>query len=186
MLKERERRPGSNGKNRTEKAQEGFAFRRLTLLRRRNPAGRLSLCPVPMRRRRISTIWSDADLRLRLYLARGRRADEIQFEKVRSYADIQDGMKMAREEIFGPLPSIIKFRDIDEVIARANKTTYGLAVAIWTRDIGKGHAIAGNVRAGTIWGGGFDVFDVAAPFGDSSGPESAARRANTPSSSPQK
>jgi 4-amino-4-deoxy-L-arabinose transferase-like glycosyltransferase len=67
--------------------------------------------------------------------------------------------------IFGPVMSIIKFRDIGDVVQRANRTEYGLAAAVWTRDIGKAHAIADNVRAGTVWINCYDVFDAAAPFG---------------------
>jgi aldehyde dehydrogenase (NAD+) len=61
--------------------------------------------------------------------------------------------------------SIIKFKDIEEVVERANNTTYGLAAGVWTRDIAKVHAIAHNVRAGTVWVNCYDVFDAAAPFG---------------------
>ena len=75
-------------------------------------------------------------------------------------------MKIAREEIFGPVMSIIKFKSIDEVSRPAsNRTMYGLAAAVWTRDIGKAHAIANRVRAGTVWVNCYDVFDAAAPFG---------------------
>jgi aldehyde dehydrogenase (NAD+) len=61
--------------------------------------------------------------------------------------------------------SIIRFKDMSDVIARANRTMYGLAAAVWTRDIGKAHAIANSVRAGTVWVNCYDVFDAAAPFG---------------------
>jgi aldehyde dehydrogenase (NAD+) len=81
------------------------------------------------------------------------------------FGNVKDEMKIAREEIFGPVMSILKFREIDEVIARANSTRYGLAAAVWTRDIAKAHAIANNVKAGTVWVNSFDVFDPAAPFG---------------------
>ncbi len=81
------------------------------------------------------------------------------------FADVQDNMKIAQEEIFGPVMSIIKFKDLDEVIQRANTTMYGLAAAVWTRDITKAHAIANNVRAGTIWVNCYNVIDAAAPFG---------------------
>jgi aldehyde dehydrogenase (NAD+) len=81
------------------------------------------------------------------------------------FANVQDEMKIAREEIFGPVMSIIKFHNLDEVIDRANNTTYGLAAAVWTRDIAKAHAIADNVKAGTVWVNCFHVFDAAAPFG---------------------
>jgi aldehyde dehydrogenase (NAD+) len=81
------------------------------------------------------------------------------------FSDVQDGMKIAEEEIFGPVLSIIKFKSMDEVIERANRSMYGLAAAVWTRDINKAHAIANNVRAGTVWVNCYDVFDAAAPFG---------------------
>ena len=81
------------------------------------------------------------------------------------FCDVEDNMKIAEEEIFGPVQSIIKFKDIDEVIERANRTVYGLAAGVWTRDIGKAHAIAHGVRAGTVWVNCYDVFDAAAPFG---------------------
>lgn len=81
------------------------------------------------------------------------------------FADVRDDMKIAQEEIFGPVMSIIKFKEIDEVIQRANNTIYGLAAAVWTKDITKAHAIANKVRAGTVWVNCYDVFDPAAPFG---------------------
>jgi aldehyde dehydrogenase (NAD+) len=81
------------------------------------------------------------------------------------FADVRDDMKIAEEEIFGPVMSIIKFRDMDELVDRANKTMYGLAAGVWTRDIGKAHAIANSVRAGTVWVNCYDVFDAGAPFG---------------------
>jgi aldehyde dehydrogenase (NAD+) len=81
------------------------------------------------------------------------------------FADVKDEMKIAQEEIFGPVMSIMKFTDMDDLIERANKTIYGLAAAVWTRDIGKAHTIANSVRAGTVWVNCYDVFDAAAPFG---------------------
>jgi aldehyde dehydrogenase (NAD+) len=81
------------------------------------------------------------------------------------FADVQDEMKIAQEEIFGPVMSVMKFKDVDELVDRANKTIYGLAAAVWTRDISKAHRIANDVRAGTVWVNCYDVFDAAAPFG---------------------
>lgn len=81
------------------------------------------------------------------------------------FADVQDEMQIAQEEIFGPVMSIIKFKDLDEVIERANKTIYGLAAGVWTKDISKALAIANNVRAGTVWVNCYHAFDMAAPFG---------------------
>src|SRR5438105_6983451 len=81
------------------------------------------------------------------------------------FADVSDDMKIACEEIFGPVMSIIPFKDIDEVITRGNRTMYGLAAAVWTRDIAKAHRLAAELRAGTVWINCYDVFDAAAPFG---------------------
>jgi aldehyde dehydrogenase (NAD+) len=74
-------------------------------------------------------------------------------------------MKLAREEIFGPVMSVIPFNNLDEVIARANRTKYGLAAAVWTRDIKKALGVANSVRAGTIWVNCYNVLDTRAPFG---------------------
>ena len=101
----------------------------------------------------------------RLVCGGGSVGDRGYFVEPTVFADVKDDMTIAREEIFGPVMSIIKFRDIDEVVQRANHTEYGLAAAVWTRDIGKAHTIANSVRAGTVWINCYDVFDAAAPFG---------------------
>ena len=81
------------------------------------------------------------------------------------FTEVNDEMSIARDEIFGPVLSILPFKDTDEIIARANNTYYGLAAAVWTRDVQKAHKVAASVRAGTIWVNCYDVFDAAAPFG---------------------
>jgi aldehyde dehydrogenase (NAD+) len=81
------------------------------------------------------------------------------------FSDVRDDMKISQEEIFGPVMSIIPFKSLDEVIERANRTTYGLAAAVWSRDIGKAHAVANGVRAGTVWVNCYNVLDTRAPFG---------------------
>jgi aldehyde dehydrogenase (NAD+) len=81
------------------------------------------------------------------------------------FSDVQDDMKIAREEIFGPVMSVIPFKDMDEAIARANRTDYGLAAGVWTSDIKKAHAVASGVRAGTVWVNCYHVLDTRAPFG---------------------
>ena len=74
-------------------------------------------------------------------------------------------MTIAREEIFGPVLAAIEFGDVDEAIARANDSTYGLAAAVWTRDIKKAHHVARCLQAGTVWINTYNVYDTAAPFG---------------------
>jgi aldehyde dehydrogenase (NAD+) len=81
------------------------------------------------------------------------------------FADVQDDMKIAREEIFGPVMSVIPFKSLDEVVKRANRTDYGLAAAVWTRDIKKALAVSNSVRAGTVWVNCYNVLDTRAPFG---------------------
>src|SRR5437660_688734 len=81
------------------------------------------------------------------------------------FSNVTDEMKIAREEIFGPVMNVLKFKDLNEVVRRGNQTFYGLAAAVWTRDIGKAHHLANHLRAGTVWVNCYDVFDAAAPFG---------------------
>merc|ERR1712032_295853 len=81
------------------------------------------------------------------------------------FSGVEDHMKIAREEIFGPVMQIMKFKDIDEAIKRANDTSYGLAAGICTRDIGKAIGVAKRLKAGTIWINTWDQFDDNAPFG---------------------
>jgi phenylacetaldehyde dehydrogenase len=79
--------------------------------------------------------------------------------------DVKPEMKVVREEIFGPVVTAIPFREPEEVIASANRTVYGLAAAVWTRDISKAHLVAAKLRAGTVWLNCYNVFDPALPFG---------------------
>ena len=81
------------------------------------------------------------------------------------FGNVKDEMSIAKDEIFGPVLSVLKFKDVEEIIERGNNTFYGLAAAVWTRDIAKAHHIAAKLRAGTVWINCYDVFDTAAPFG---------------------
>src|SRR5271154_5896852 len=81
------------------------------------------------------------------------------------FANVLDDMQIAREEIFGPVMSVIAFKHVEEVITRANRTNYGLAAGVWTRDIKKAHTVANGVRAGTVWVNCYNILDTRAPFG---------------------
>ncbi len=101
----------------------------------------------------------------RMLVGGNRIGDRGYFIAPTVFADVRDEMKIAREEIFGPVMSILKFKDVDEVIERGNKTFYGLAAAVWTRDISKAIRLSNSLRAGTVWVNCFDVFNAALPFG---------------------
>jgi aldehyde dehydrogenase (NAD+) len=78
---------------------------------------------------------------------------------------VSNSMTIAREEIFGPVLSVIPFKSVDEGIAQGNATSYGLAAAVWTRDVGKALRAAKAIRAGTVWVNAYNLFDAALPFG---------------------
>jgi aldehyde dehydrogenase (NAD+)/phenylacetaldehyde dehydrogenase len=102
-------------------------------------------------------------------VAGGRRTDigtgKGYFVQPTVFTDVRPEMTISREEIFGPVLATIDFADIDEAIARANDTQYGLAAGVWTRDIKKAHYIARRLQAGTVWINTYNVYDTAAPFG---------------------
>lgn len=81
------------------------------------------------------------------------------------FADVDHSMTIAREEIFGPVVAAMPFDDLDDLIAKANDTTYGLAAGVWTQDLKKAHYVAHGIKAGTIWVNCYNVFDAASPFG---------------------
>ncbi|WP_449537380.1 aldehyde dehydrogenase family protein [Ferdinandcohnia sp. Marseille-Q9671] len=81
------------------------------------------------------------------------------------FANVKDEMTIAKEEIFGPVISAMPYDDLDELIARANNSEYGLAAGVWTQDVTKAHYIANNLRAGTVWVNCYNAFDAASPFG---------------------
>jgi acyl-CoA reductase-like NAD-dependent aldehyde dehydrogenase len=87
------------------------------------------------------------------------------FVKPTVFTGVRNDMKIAREEIFGPVVSMIPFKDENDAVLQGNQTTYGLAAGVWTRDVSKAHRVARALRAGTVWVNCYNVFDPAAPFG---------------------
>lgn len=81
------------------------------------------------------------------------------------FGDVKNNMKIAREEIFGPVLSVLTFDDIDEVIEQANNNPYGLASALWTRDVKKAHTVSRRLKAGTVWINTYGLMDASLPFG---------------------
>jgi acyl-CoA reductase-like NAD-dependent aldehyde dehydrogenase len=102
-------------------------------------------------------------------VAGGERADigtgKGYFVQPTIFDDVQPEHRIAREEIFGPVLATIKFKDAEDAVAKANNTVYGLAAAVWTRDVSKAHRIARAIKAGTVWVNTYNLYDPALPFG---------------------
>jgi aldehyde dehydrogenase (NAD+) len=81
------------------------------------------------------------------------------------FGDVKNDMTIAREEIFGPVLSVLSFDDIDEVVEQANNNPYGLAAAVWTRDVKKAHSVSRRLKAGTVWINTYGLMDASLPFG---------------------
>ncbi len=99
----------------------------------------------------------------------GERADigtgKGYFVKPTVFDDVDPQMRIAREEIFGPVLATIRFKDAEDAIAKGNATVYGLAAAVWTRDVSKAHRVARAIKAGTVWINTYNLYDPALPFG---------------------
>jgi acyl-CoA reductase-like NAD-dependent aldehyde dehydrogenase len=102
-------------------------------------------------------------------VAGGERADigtgKGYFVQPTIFDDVKVDDTIAREEIFGPVLATIRFSDAEDAIAKGNATVYGLAAAVWTRDISKAHRVARAIKAGTVWINSYNLYDPALPFG---------------------
>ena len=87
------------------------------------------------------------------------------FVKPTVFSEVTNNMRIAREEIFGPLLSVIRFTDPADALSQANASPYGLAAAVWTKDIKKAHTMARQLKAGTVWVNAYNLYDASAPFG---------------------
>ncbi|KAL0847414.1 hypothetical protein Bca101_020660 [Brassica carinata] len=95
----------------------------------------------------------------------GQVGDKGYFIQPTVFSNVKDDMLIAQDEIFGPVQSILKFSDVDEVIRRANETRYGLAAGVFTKSLDTANRVSRALKAGTVWVNCFDVFDAAIPFG---------------------
>lgn len=95
----------------------------------------------------------------------GRHGSKGFFVEPTVFANVQDGMRIAKEEIFGPVMQILRFENVDELIERANRTEYGLAASLFTRDIDKALHFSAGLKAGTVWVNCYDVLSAQVPFG---------------------
>ena len=97
--------------------------------------------------------------------ATGKDLDKGYFVKPTIFTGVKNDMKIAREEIFGPVVSVIPFKDETDAVLQGNDTLYGLAAGVWTRDVSKAHRVARAIRAGTVWVNCYNVFGSVSPFG---------------------
>ena len=81
------------------------------------------------------------------------------------FSDVDNKMRVAQEEIFGPVTSVITFKDEDELIQKANDTIYGLSAGIWTQNITRAHRFAKAIKAGVVWINTYNMMNAASPFG---------------------
>ena len=96
----------------------------------------------------------------------GKRMDRTgYFVEPTIFTGVRNDMRIAQEEIFGPVVSVIPFKDVEDAVAQGNDTQFGLAAAVWTRDISKAHRAAAALKAGSVWVNCYQEGDNSTPFG---------------------
>jgi len=99
-------------------------------------------------------------------VAGGEKAgDKGYFVQPTVFTNTKNDMNIIQEEIFGPVVCAIPFKDGEDLVSKANDSIYGLAAAVWTKDLSKAHRMASSIRAGTVWVNCYNVFDAGMPFG---------------------
>jgi len=113
----------------------------------------------------LGLIQSGKDQGAKCEVGGGPACDKGYFVQPTVFSNVKDDMQIAQEEIFGPVSCVLKFSDMEDVIKRANNTRYGLAAAVFTKDINKAIRISNRLEAGTVWVNCYNVFDSQTPFG---------------------
>ncbi|MGH2812903.1 MAG: aldehyde dehydrogenase family protein, partial [Actinomycetota bacterium] len=99
----------------------------------------------------------------------GERADgelsDGYFVKPTVFTGVSSEMKIYQEEIFGPVLTVVAVDDVEDAVRKGNETQYGLAAAVWTKDLKKAHRVAQGLKAGTVWVNTYGIYDPAVSFG---------------------